>query len=121
MLTFAFMHYPHLVCILFDMPSLHLFKSCSYQNGEHRLKKEIPLSKICYKYKKDIRKNMQKESNKRVILVLFTPLKVRIAPNVLQLLHMCFLSQILINNSIILSQARRVSSSSFDLLYCQLV
>ena len=33
MLTFAFMHYPYLVCILFGMPSLHLFffffKSCS--------------------------------------------------------------------------------------------
>ena len=31
MLTFAFMHYPNLVCILFGMPSLHLFtffKSC---------------------------------------------------------------------------------------------
>ena len=34
MLTFAFMHYPYLVCILFGMPSLHLFtflmffKSC---------------------------------------------------------------------------------------------
>ena len=25
MLTFAFMHYPYLVCILFSMPSLHLF------------------------------------------------------------------------------------------------
>ena len=25
MLTFAFMHYPYLVCILFGMPSLHLF------------------------------------------------------------------------------------------------
>ena len=25
MLTFAFMHHPYLVCILFDMPSLHLF------------------------------------------------------------------------------------------------
>ena len=36
MLTFAFMHYPYLVCILFGMPSLHLFtflmffKSCIY-------------------------------------------------------------------------------------------
>ena len=35
MLTFAFMHYPYLVCILFGMPSLHLFtflmffKSCT--------------------------------------------------------------------------------------------
>ena len=34
MLTFAFMHHPYLVCILFGMPSLHLFtflmffKSC---------------------------------------------------------------------------------------------
>ena len=34
MLTFAFMRYPYLVCILFGMPSLHLFtffmffKSC---------------------------------------------------------------------------------------------
>ena len=25
MLTFAFMHYPYLVCMLFGMPSLHLF------------------------------------------------------------------------------------------------
>ena len=25
MLTFAFMHHPYLVCILFGMPSLHLF------------------------------------------------------------------------------------------------
>ena len=25
MLTFAFMHYPYPVCILFGMPSLHLF------------------------------------------------------------------------------------------------
>ena len=37
MLTFAFMHYPYLVRILFGMLSLHLFtflmffKSCSYQ------------------------------------------------------------------------------------------
>ena len=36
MLTFAFMHYPYLVRILFGMPSLHLFtflmffKSCFY-------------------------------------------------------------------------------------------
>ena len=34
MLTFAFMHYPYLVCLLFGMPPLHLFtflmffKSC---------------------------------------------------------------------------------------------
>ena len=38
MLTFAFMHYPYLVCILFGMPSLHLFtfvmffKSCGKIN-----------------------------------------------------------------------------------------
>ena len=36
MATFAFMHYPYLVHILFGMPSLHLFtflmffKSCTY-------------------------------------------------------------------------------------------
>ena len=51
-----------------------------YQNGEHRLSKQTPLSKI-----KRCKENM---NNKRVILVLFTPFKVRIAPNVLQLLHM---------------------------------
>ena len=41
MLTFAFMHYPYLVCILFGMPSLHLFtflmffKSCCYNYSCH--------------------------------------------------------------------------------------
>ena len=39
MLTFAFMHYPYLVCTLFGMPSLHLFtflmffKSCVHYNA----------------------------------------------------------------------------------------
>ena len=43
MLTFAFMHYPYLVCILFGMPSLHLFtflmffKSCVYSNGDNTI------------------------------------------------------------------------------------
>ena len=36
MLIFAFMHHPHLVCIPFGMPSLHLFTflfSCYFTSG----------------------------------------------------------------------------------------
>ena len=44
MLTFAFMHYPYLVCILFGMPSLHLFtflmffKSCYTSSSSSHLR-----------------------------------------------------------------------------------
>ena len=53
MLTFAFMHYPYLVCILFGMPSLHLFtflmffKSC-YKYSSHCDKTGKTLKKYTY-------------------------------------------------------------------------
>ena len=33
MLTFAFIHYPYLVCILFDMPALHLLGVSNHWTG----------------------------------------------------------------------------------------
>ena len=64
MLTFAFMHHPYLVCILFGMPSLHLFTFLMFfiflyslyfvcdpwHNGVERINKSLSgvgIHKIC--------------------------------------------------------------------------